>query len=229
MNCWICGGNANSGEHLIKASDLKSLYGHVTQNNPIYVHTSLKRNQPIPGIRSDKLKYRSRICSRCNNERTQPHDRAWEKLSNYLRNRRPPIQGGTLIRLAKVFPGAVQRSMLGVHLFFLKQFGCLIAENSIPLDISVFSQAILQQIPHPNVHLRFVTGLQDTSHKLVSRSEVKTAKLNGSIAYATWFYVVDCIAVNVIYAEPMERRRALVHSWHPTTVVKRVRIHNYDA
>ncbi len=229
MNCWICGENADTGEHLIKASDLRSMFGHVTQNNPIYVHTNLKRNQRVPGIRSDKLKYKSRICARCNNERTQPHDHAWEKLSGYLRNRKPPIQDGTLIRLARVFPGAVQRSMLGVHLFFLKQFGCLIAEHSIPLDISAFSQAILNQSPHPKVHLKFLTGFEDPSHKLVSRSAIQTAALNGSIAYATWIYIVDSIAVNVIYAEPMERRSALIHSWHPTTVGKRVRILNYDA
>lgn len=224
MKCWICGDEANSGEHLIKASDLKSLFGHVTQNKPIYFHTSAKRNQLIRGIKSDKLKYRARICSRCNNERTQQHDRAWEMLSEYLRSRTPPIQKGTVIRLDKVFPGAVQRSMLNLHLFFLKLFGCLIAEYSIPLDISKFSTAILGETPHPKVHIAFWTGLHDQSLKHVGRTPVQTATLNRKIVYAEWFYIIDRVAVNIIYAEPTEHRKGLVHAWHPSTVGKRVRV-----
>ena len=155
MKCWICGDDANSGEHMIKASDLKSLFGHVTQMAPLYFHTDEKRNQPVAGIKSDKLKYSALICTHCNNERKQPHDRAWEKLSNYLRTRQPPIRPGDLVRLDRLFPGNVGQSMLGVHLFFLKLFGCLIVEHSIRLDIGPVSQSILSGKPHPNVWLAF--------------------------------------------------------------------------
>lgn len=224
MRCWICGNPADSGEHLIKASDLRALFGNVTQKNPIYFHTKDRRNQPVGGIKSDKLKYRARICSKCNNERTQPHDRAWEKLSNYFRSRQPPIQKGTLIRLNRVFPGAARRSMLAVHLYFVKLFGCLIAEHSIPLDLSTFSDAILRELPHPKVHLAFWAGLGDPSRKNVARSHVQTASLGGKIVYAGWFYGVDPVSVNVIYSEASEHRKGLVHSWHPATVGKCVRV-----
>ena len=143
MKCWICGEDANSGEHLIKASDLKSLFGQVTNRSPLYFHSDAVRNQPIQGLKSDKLKFSSRICARCNNQRTQTHDHAWETLSNYIRSRQPPIQRGTVVRLDKAFPGSVRQSMLDVHLFFLKLFGCLIVEHSIPMDIAPFSEAIL--------------------------------------------------------------------------------------
>jgi len=224
MNCWICGDEADSREHLIKASDLRSVFGSVTQKKPFYFHASDHRNQPIVGIKSDKLKYNARICRSCNNERTQPHDRAWERLSGYLRSRNPPIRHGTLIHLEKVFPGSIRRSMLGVHLFFLKLFGCLIVEHSIPLDVSVFSSAILHEVPHPKVHLVFYNELNEPSRKRVGRTYVKTASLNGQIVYAGWFYYVGRIAVNITYSEPTEHRKGLVHSWHPSTVGKRVRI-----
>ena len=224
MKCWICGDHGNSGEHLIKASDLKSLFGLVTQKAPLYFSTDEKRNLPVPGIKSDKLKYSALICARCNNDSTQPHDRAWQRLSYYLRTRRPPIRPGDLVRLDRPFPGKVGQSMLGVHLFFLKLFGCLIVEHSIPLDVGLFSQSILREEPHPNVWLAFWTGLHHLSIKHVGCSQVEVAKLGGRIAYATWFYVVDRLAVNVIYAEPNECRKGLVHAWHPLTVSKRVRI-----
>lgn len=224
MKCWICGDDANSGEHLIKASDLKSLFGHVTQKAPLYFHIDERRNQPVAGIKSDKLKYSALICARCNNERTQPHDRAWEKLSNYMRTRQPPIRPGDLVRLDRPFPGKVGQSMLSVHLFFLKLFGCLIVEHSIPMDIGPFSESILRGEPHPNVWIAFWTGIHHPSIKHVGCSQVETAQLGGRIPYATWFYVVDRLAVNVMYAEPTERRKGLVHAWHPSSVGKRVRI-----
>jgi hypothetical protein len=39
MRCWICSDEADSAEHLIKASDLRALFGNVSQKNPIYFHT----------------------------------------------------------------------------------------------------------------------------------------------------------------------------------------------
>ena len=120
--------------------------------------------------------------------------------------------------------------MLSVHLFFIKLFGCLVSEHAIPLDITTFAESIIQQTPHPKIHLRFLTGLQDSRHKLASRSDVKIERMpDGRIGYAIWFYVVDRIAVNLIYAEPMERRSALVQSWHPSSINKRIRIFAYYA
>ncbi len=73
MKCWICGSDADSREHLIKASDLKAVFGVITQKKPIYTHTKLQKNQPIGGSTSDKLKYGARICARCNSWREYPH------------------------------------------------------------------------------------------------------------------------------------------------------------
>lgn len=222
MKCWICGGEANSGEHLVKASDLRALFGNVTQKKPLYFHNSVARNQPIAGIKSDKLKYTKCICARCNNERTQTHDHAWKRLSQYLRSTQ--YHTSTLIRLKRVFPGKVRQSMLDVHLFFVKLFGCLIVEHSIPLDISTFSESILRGVPHPKVHLAFWTCPGRPSTKQAGCTLVHTSMLNGSITFGTWFYIVDNISVNVMYAEPTERRQGLAHSWHPSTIGTRVHV-----
>lgn len=224
MRCWICGDEANTGEHMIKASDLKSLFGNVTQKSPLRFHTALKRNQSIGGIKSDKLKYRALLCPRCNNERTQPHDNAWKQLSTHLMERKSAIRPGMLIRLDRAFPGSVSRSMLGVHLYFLKLFGCLITEYNIPIDINQFSQSILRGVPHPKIWLTLWTGLHHPNIKHVGCSPVETAQVDGRVTYASWFYVVDKVAINIIYAEPNEHRKGLVHAWHPSTVGKRIRV-----
>jgi uncharacterized CHY-type Zn-finger protein len=224
MKCWICGDEANTREHQIKASDLKSVFGHITNKSPLHFHTNKVRNHYIQGIKSDKLKYKTLICAHCNNELTQPNDKAWERLSNHLRDRKPPIKPSMKICLSRVFPGSVSKSMLDVHLYFLKLFGCLITEKKIPLDINQFAQSILKGVPHPKVWLTLCTGLQHPSIKHVGCSQVETAQIEGRITYASWFYVVDKVAINIIYAEPHEHRKGLVHAWHPSTVGKRIRV-----
>lgn len=224
MRCWICGDEAKTGEHMIKASDLKSLFGNITQKSPLHLHTDLKRNQLIPGIKYAKLKYRTLLCARCNNERTQPHDSAWERLSTYLQKRQPPIRPGMKVCLNRTFPGGVSKSMLNVHLYFLKLFGCLITEHNIPIDINQFSDSILKGVPHPKVWLALHTGLQQPGIKHAGYSHMEIVKKSDNVVYASWFYVIDKVAVNIMYAEPDEHRKGLTHAWHPVNIGKLLRI-----
>lgn len=191
----------------------------------MYFHDGERRNQRIGSIKSDKLTYDVRLCGYCNNERTQPYDRAWECLSKYLRERQPAVRPGMIIQLNRPFPGATRESMLRVHLYFLKLFGCMIVEHQIPIDIDQFSHSLMHELPHPNVWLRFETGLIDrTQLKHVWRSQVETAQLGGRVSFATWYYAVDHLAVNVMYAIPGEMRHGLVKAWHPASSGKHIRI-----
>ncbi|WP_300465593.1 hypothetical protein [Desulfobacula sp.] len=132
MKCWICGNEAKTGEHKIKASDLRALYNDVSQRNPLYLHTDQRRNQKVGSIKSGKFKFNSLICPNCNNARTAPHDNAWMKLSKFLRGRNTAMKKGDSIPLEIVFPDTLSKSMLDVHLFFVKLFGCAIVELKVP-------------------------------------------------------------------------------------------------
>lgn len=223
MECWICGADADSGEHLVKASDVRSVFGVVSQKKPLFFHTEEKRNQLIKGVKVSSLKSSAKICAKCNNQRTQPHDRAWEKLSLYLRLREPPFRVGDRVRLHKVFPGSVRDSVLGVHLYFVKIFGCQIAEHEIPIDIELFSEALLNGKPHPNIYLAICPQI-DKGLKSIGRSAITTEKLGDRIVFAVWFYILDKFTVRVMYAEPGERRHGLIDAWHPSSIRKCIRI-----
>jgi hypothetical protein len=208
---------------------MKSVFGVVNQKNPIHFHDGDRRNKIVQSIDARVLKYSKVICSKCNNERTQSHDQAWERLSEYFRWRNPPVKNGTLIRLSDVFPGAVRLSMREVHLYFLKLFGCLIAENSIPLNLAEFSRAIMQATFHPNVYLAFWASHKETSQIHVGRTHVQAVTKNNShVIYAAWCYVLAHITVNIIYSEPSEFRKGLVHAWHPSNVGKRIRVVSFE-
>jgi hypothetical protein len=214
MKCWICGNDATTGEHKTKASDLRELFPNVTQKQPIFLHTDQAKNQKIGSVKSDKLKFKARICAECNNVRTATYDRAWESLFKFLREKEPPIREGDLICLDKVFSVSVARSMLYVHLFFVKLFGCIIAENNLPIDIAPFSKAIMCEKPHPKIYIAFGPALDLETGGTNLHMDI----LNGKCAFATWFYIVGSVLVNVMYAEPNETRQGLIYAWHPMTV-----------
>jgi hypothetical protein len=226
MKCWICDDEAKSGEHIIKASDLKAVFPNVSQKKPLFLrvdknHGSIKAIGSIKNSR--QLKSNILICLNCNNVKTAPHDLAWEKLSKYLREKKPLINVKDIIKLNKVFPGKTKKSMLDVHLFFLKLFGCAIKEQSVPINIDSFSKAIICQKPHPLVHLTFAPAIS-FSKKLVGVTKIKYQINKGECVYATWFYIIDTILVKITYAREYESRKGLIYSWHPTTITKQIHI-----
>jgi len=221
MRCWICGSEGTTGEHLTKASDLRSEFGNVSQKSPIFLHRENAKNIRINSIKkSREIKCKALLCPNCNNARTAPFDRAWEQLSLYLRKRRNGLKKGDLIRLDRVFPGGVKRSMLSVYLYFIKIFGCLIRENKMPIGLNSFRRAILCNEPHPYIYLTFWgdtgigTGISDVHIELSGNKCV----------YATWFYGIGTLVVNIMYAIPGQRRNGLIGAWHPTNIQKRIRV-----
>jgi hypothetical protein len=214
--CWICNENiANSGEHKTKRSDLLAVLGKPTQAEPFYYHDIEEPNRPVRGLDAKILKSPVRICTECNSTRTQPHDRAWESMSERLRARR--LKVGDWVRNNRIFPYDTRTKMKNVHLFFLKLTGCMLSEAKanayeVPIDIAPFSEAIMSGRAHPEVHLQF--GRCDGT---IGRSNLHlwTSEPRGSVL-AAWLYQLDTIAVSVqfIQAGRFEHRPDL---WHPNS------------
>jgi len=213
--CWICNRNeANSGEHKTKRTDLLAVLGKPTQEAPFYYHDMERPNRLVKSLDAKILKAPIRICAECNTTRTQPHDRAWERMSERLRARR--LKVGEWMRANRIFPYDTRREMMNVHLFFLKLFGCMLCEAKangydLPIDIAPFSQAIMSGRAHPEVHLQF--GKHDGP---VGRSNLYcgTAQNGGVLAF--WLYELVTIAVSVHFVQSgkFEHRTDL---WQPNS------------
>ena len=67
----------------------------------------------------------------------------------------PALAPGAVVRLNRAFPYDTRQQMLNVHQFFVKAFGCLVIEGSLPVDIGGFAGAIMNNRAHPLVHLKF--------------------------------------------------------------------------
>jgi hypothetical protein len=224
--CWICNRNeANSGEHKTKRSDLLAVLGNPTQEAPFFYSDLKKANRPVKSLKADILKSPVRICADCNTARTQPHDRAWEHMSDRLRSRR--LNVGQWVRANRIFPNNARTEMTNVHLYFVKLFGCMLCEAKangydVPIDITPFSTAIMSNRPHPEVYLQF--GKHDGS---VGRTNLECWTTDRGSVLAGWLYELRTIAVSVMFAQA-GKWEPTPNNWHPLARSKRFRIVDFQ-
>jgi hypothetical protein len=227
--CWICNGNAaTTGEHTIKRSDLAAIFGHTTQENPLYFHQSQKPSKKVGSLDAKLLKMPNQLCNQCNSNRTQPHDKAWEHMSDWLRKR--PIDVGQFLHSNKIFPYDTRTEMTKVHLYFVKLFGCMLFEArtngiNVPIHLQPFSDAIMNNRPHPEVFLEFGRG-----DGTIGGSQLVCWKSEIGSMLAGCFLQLDSIAVKMMFAQSgaLENNHNLWHPLSPTTS-KRFRFKNFDA
>lgn len=215
-SCWICGAEATTREHRTKRSDLKSLLGERTQAAPFMLHSDTSKNRIVGSLNADKLKWSTPICADCNNRRTQPFDLAWEQLSSALRGHRPNLRSGMVVRTNRIFRTSTRNSLLMVHLFFAKQFGCYIADAGAPIPLVTFSEAILNRKAHPNLYLIF--KVTDSDPRILasgSHLHLDMVAETKEPRFAAWVYQVGRLEVMVMYAAEGEMRDGLVGAWHP--------------
>ena len=74
-------------EHRTKRSDLKAVFGEPTQQDPLFYHDAEKRNVRVGSLKNKNLTWQDHLCPKCNNERTQPDDKAWAQMSERLRGK----------------------------------------------------------------------------------------------------------------------------------------------
>lgn len=220
--CWICGAVADTAEHMVKASDFRSVFGPVTQNSPAYRQSKVRRNEPIRGANAELLKFEPSLCGFCNSTRTQPHDRAWQKLSEFVRHARHPFRPGSRLPLQTVFPASVKESMLGVHLYFLKLLGCQAVEHGIPLPINHFAMCLLSGLPNQNLRLVFVSVPAGSSAHKIQVGAVDALNIGGKTVSAAWFYRVENLGVVMSYCEAGHPRLIRDRGWNPSDVCSRI-------
>jgi hypothetical protein len=226
MDCWICGEPATTGEHKTKRSDLRSLFGKPDQRAPLYFHTDQRRNKRVGSLDASVLKSSARICNECNSARTQPHDRAWQQFSEVLRDTEYLLSRRGSVRANRIFPYDTRRAMLYVHLYWVKVFGCAVAEGGIAVDLRSLADSILSSRANPNIYLSF--GWMHMPVTMAGGSNVQVAMLQGVCAFATRFHNIGNLALNLMYAIPGERRDGLIGAWHPRLGAKRLRLKSFD-
>lgn len=226
--CWICGTSpATTREHLIKKSDLESIFRKGKDGGRFYFNDENRRNKIVQGLGADILKSPVKICEDCNSARTQPHDLAWASMSNWFRTHPERLRAGAVVRLNRIFPYDTRRYMLNVHLYFAKLFGGMIKEGEhkkgkekIPIELQPFADAITRNRPHREMFLQF--GIGDGT---VGRSNLNCQiREDRKFVIAHWVHRLGSVAVNALFLQKGEDWRNLDTAWHPKHNFKTFRV-----
>lgn len=137
--CWWCRERpADSREHKFKASDLVELWsGHSLR----WVAEDGNMTHDLMGLGAIKrdrygiLRFQRSLCQRCNNTASQPYDLAYQAYSSYVATTYRPYM--TSIPLFRVFPEDWETSSRNVARYFIKHFGCRLADNGVKIPDSM--------------------------------------------------------------------------------------------
>lgn len=198
MCCWICGSKANSGEHRIKRTDLIHTFDCVNQKEPIFHYRKMKLIDKAGSVKSSIFKFDNIICTKCNNERTQPFDLAWDKLSSYLHYNWDEIKRVGNIDLRSVFPDNYESNMVMVQLFFIKILGCKIVESNPSYNLTDFSNCLLKGKENSSVYLRIRDTQKNRGKGYAAISYVYLCKYRTS-EYLMCCYILSDISIDIIY------------------------------
>ena len=199
--CWICGSQANSGEHRIKKSDLKgTMNGEINQETPIYHRANGVKKRPIRSLKAEALKFDKNICSTCNGSLTQQHDYAWENFAKYLRGR--SFATGEEIELNSIFDSDIKSNLINVHLFFVKILGCHAVESGLSLDLTSLANSITTNNICPNVFIKVRNSDNGKTDSYCAVSDIEVSRdTSNNILYAHMYYTVGKYTVDIVYSE----------------------------
>jgi len=144
--CWWCGALADSREHKFKRSDLVREHGAApyTDGATLAIVGS-GSSRYVRSNRSDPLKFSPSLCQPCNNARSQPFDRAYDRFIEWLIAHEDDVLRTRQIDLEIVFGHTWQTDSLNVLRYFVKHVGCRLAEIeqagyplAVPADLIAF-------------------------------------------------------------------------------------------
>jgi hypothetical protein len=136
--CWWCGGGADSCEHRHKASDLRREFGR-DEYDARDVILSRSHGRPevlVPGPNAKAAKFSNNFCARCNNERSQPFDRAYDKFVEWFLAHEAEVEQTGVVPLNEIFED-YELGSYQLLSYFAKHIGNRIADCGFTVPASL--------------------------------------------------------------------------------------------
>ena len=123
--CWWCGSVADSQEHRHKASVLRRMWG----DEGLYLGRSGEDLCSIRGPNSKVVKFSKTLCKKCNNERSQPFDRAYDTYFDFVQSNGDRLCRARSIDWREVYGGSWREGARLLGSYTVKNFGCWMADS----------------------------------------------------------------------------------------------------
>lgn len=134
--CWWCGGAADSREHKFKREDLTRELGPGPYRGlDVPTRFSEEGRQDAQGPKSAVFKFSASLCQRCNNARSQRHDKAWSLFAQHLIDNRSQILAAEEIDFRAIFGESWRCDALDVGRYIVKHALCRVADNEHDFEV----------------------------------------------------------------------------------------------
>lgn len=125
--CPMCGTIADSREHKFKRSDLFRLIGASSPGQGVFV--GQRGFQPLQGPGSKLMKFGKVLCQDCNTTRSQPYDRAYERLSSWLAKEDEKFLSRSEIDFEEIYGKTFEAEVSNLLRYFVKHLACRIVDE----------------------------------------------------------------------------------------------------
>ena len=160
--CWWCLERpATTGEHKYKRTDLARL---MDDDSLVWFgDNSTREIRGRSGVNRDRygvVKFPKSMCAECNNVRSQPFDRAYDRFATFLAERQGRLLGK--VPLSDIYGDTWREDNRSLARYYAKHFGCRLQQLNMPIPNSL--RAFLDGSDSmPDVHLALITT--DTIHR----------------------------------------------------------------
>jgi hypothetical protein len=208
--CWWCRErSADSNEHRWPRSLIEKLYGpgsYVSGGGSQPIHGSGEIQRQVRSAGARLLTYRSSLCAKCNNERSQPFDTALIDFFHYAINNAELMIKSQQIDFSKVYGSSWSMGINALLRAFAKDMGCRFVDSGmeVPQDIV----ALLNEgwAAHPiietylDLNLGILSTFEDTKSFLgKSDFESMQSAEDESVRAVSYFYNVSYLRCFVGY------------------------------
>jgi hypothetical protein len=127
--CWWCGNPANSREHKFKRTDIERWFGPgpYRDGRTLVKHGHDQHPSDVTGSKSKVFKFEPMICGRCNGERSQPFDSAYDLFMEHLFANEAAVLASGEIDLRAVYGTEWESKRLDLARYFVKHICCRLA------------------------------------------------------------------------------------------------------
>jgi len=153
--CWWCGNDAGTGEHKFKRTDLIKYFGRGPyQGKGRIVRGIQGKLRTIQGPNSDEAKFEKNLCAACNNAKSQPFDRSYDRFIEFLHDHEEEILAERKISFSDIYGADWQLDVVSLYRYFVKHICCRLAEAGIQINPAVIT-FLNDEGPFQNLRISF--------------------------------------------------------------------------
>jgi hypothetical protein len=141
---WCRERDADSREHKFKRSDLVREHGRgELRGERTIIRVGGSGERETRSTRSDVLKFTPSLCTQCNNARSQPADRAYDRFIEWILANEKQVLADRRVDLEAIFGPTWPSESENVHRYFVKHALCRIVESHPgPGDVELPADAL---------------------------------------------------------------------------------------